>query len=165
MHSRLLTAAAVLFFGSAFCAFAQQPEDHPQEVKPPAQAEPRHEAEKPPRDQDVKPPHQESRDNKHEQAKPQDHQMKPEQRAGEQPKASRPPGKSAHIPEEKFRANFGREHHFKVSRPVVVEGRPQFVYSGYTLVFVDPWPADWAYSDDCYVEYIDGEYFLFNVLH
>lgn len=78
---------------------------------------------------------------------------------------ARPAGKSAHIPEERFRANFGRSHTFVVQRPVVIEGQTGFVYGGYSFVFVDPWPSDWAYTDDCYVDYIDGEYFLFDVLH
>jgi hypothetical protein len=69
------------------------------------------------------------------------------------------------IPDEKFKANFGREHHFRVSRPVVVEGRPQFQYSGYSFELVDVWPAEWSYSDDCYIDYVDGEYFLFDLLH
>ena len=32
-------------------------------------------------------------------------------------------------------------------------------------MFVDPWPVEWVYTDDCYIEYIDGDYFLFDVLH
>jgi hypothetical protein len=32
-------------------------------------------------------------------------------------------------------------------------------------VFVDAWPAGWGYTDDCYIDYVDGEYFLFDVLH
>lgn len=69
------------------------------------------------------------------------------------------------IPDDKFREHFGREHHFRVSQPVIVENRPRFQYSGYWFEFVDVWPVDWSYSDDCYVDYIDGQYFLFNVLH
>ncbi len=78
---------------------------------------------------------------------------------------ARPAGKSAHIPDDKFHSNFGRSHTVKVQRTTVVEGQPGFVYGGYSFVFVDPWPAEWAYSDDCYVDYIDGEYFLFDLLH
>jgi len=71
-----------------------------------------------------------------------------------------------HIPDDKFRASFGREHHFHVSHPTVVAGgRPQFVYSGYTFVLVDAWPAEWSYDDDCYVDYIDGEYYLYDLRH
>ena len=72
---------------------------------------------------------------------------------------------SQRIPEEKFRASFGREHHFRVSQPVVVEGRPRFQYSGYWFEFIDTWPADWSYSDDCYLDYIDGQYYLIDLLH
>lgn len=78
---------------------------------------------------------------------------------------ARPAGKSAHIPDDRFRSNFGRGHTFVVQRPVIVQGQPGFVYGGYSFVFVDPWPADWAYTDDCYVDYIDGDYFLFDMLH
>jgi len=74
-------------------------------------------------------------------------------------------GDRGHIPEERFRAEFGREHHFAMHRPEVVDGRPRFEYSGYTFVLVDPWPPAWAYSDDCYIDYVDGEYFLFNTRH
>ena len=87
------------------------------------------------------------------------------ERSGPRAQHARPAGKSAHIPNEKFRANFGRQHTFVVNRPVVVQGQPQFVYGGYTFVFVDPWPVEWVYTDDCYIEYIDGDYFLFDVLH
>src|SRR5579864_4137795 len=74
-------------------------------------------------------------------------------------------GDRGHIPEERFRAQFGREHHFAMHRPEVVDGRPRFEYSGYRFVLVDPWPPAWAYSDDCYIDYLDGEYFLFNTRH
>ncbi len=69
------------------------------------------------------------------------------------------------IPEDRFRAQFGREHHFVMHRPEVVEGRPRFQYGGYAFVLVDRWPPEWAYSDDCYIDDIDGEYFLFNSRH
>ena len=69
------------------------------------------------------------------------------------------------IPDDKFRAHFGREHHFRVSHPTVVSGQPRFEYSGYSFVIVDPWPAGWDYADDCYIDYVDGEYLLFDLIH
>jgi len=72
---------------------------------------------------------------------------------------------SQRIPDEKFRASFGQVHHFHVAQPVIVQGRPRFQYSGYWFEFVDVWPADWSYSDDCYIDYIDGQYFLIDVRH
>jgi hypothetical protein len=68
------------------------------------------------------------------------------------------------IPDDKFRANFGREHHFRV-QTTVEEGQPRFQYGGYWFVLADAWPADWSYSDDCYIDYIDGEYVLIDLLH
>ncbi len=52
-----------------------------------------------------------------------------------------------------------------MNRVTVVEGRPRFQYGGYWFALVDAWPEDWAYPDDCYIDYIDDEYFLFDLLH
>jgi len=69
------------------------------------------------------------------------------------------------IPDDKFRSNFGRQHTFVVSRPVVVGGQPQFQYGGYTFNMIGAWPADWSYSDQCYVDYVDGQYLLYDLAH
>lgn len=74
-------------------------------------------------------------------------------------------GGHGRIPDDKFRASFGHDHKFKVQRPTTVGGRPQFQYGGYTFFIEDAWPAGWAYTDDCYIDYIDGEYFLFDLAH
>lgn len=74
-------------------------------------------------------------------------------------------GRGSRIPDDKFRSSFGRQHTFAVQRPVVVGGRPQFQYGGYSFVLVDAWPVGWGYTDDCYIDYIDGEYFLFDLAH
>jgi hypothetical protein len=111
----------------------------------------------------------------HQQATPEkDKQEHPEmrgernQQGQERPEArgnrARPAGKGGHIPDDKFRAHFGQSHHFS-ARTVIVQGQPQFQYGGYVFEFIDVWPADWAYTDDCYVDYIDGEYFLFDLFH
>jgi hypothetical protein len=69
---------------------------------------------------------------------------------------------SARIPDDRFRANFGHEHVFVISEPVMVGGYSRFQYGGFWFGFVQPWPADWYYTDDVYVDYIDGEYYLYN---
>jgi hypothetical protein len=69
---------------------------------------------------------------------------------------------SARIPDERFRASFGQEHVFVISEPVIVEGFSRFQYGGFSFGFIQPWPDGWYYTDDVYVDYIDGEYFLFN---
>lgn len=73
--------------------------------------------------------------------------------------------RGGHIPVDKFRANFGRGHKFKVQRPTVSGGQSTFQYGGYSFMLVDAWPVEWAYSDDVYIDYIDGEYFLFDLAH
>jgi hypothetical protein len=77
---------------------------------------------------------------------------------------SNPAGTHSRIPADKFRAHFGRQHTFSV-HTTTVEGRPQFQYGGYTFNIVEVWPVDWAYTDDCYIDYVDGEYFLFDLRH
>ena len=65
------------------------------------------------------------------------------------------------VPEEKFRASFGREHHFHVER----RDDRRFNYGGYWFVYNQPWPGDWDYNDDVYIDYIDGEYYLIDPRH
>jgi hypothetical protein len=133
---------------------ASRPETKQDEMKAPRQEEAK--PSKPEMRQEEQPKReQDSRD----QAKPQP-QEHPEQRA----EHAQPAGKSARIPDDKFRSHFGRDHHFS-ARTVIVSGRPQFQYGGYNFQIVDAWPGDWAYTDDCYIDYIDGEYFLFDLLH
>ncbi len=70
------------------------------------------------------------------------------------------------IPDDQFRSHFGREHHFHVQRERIVNvSQPVVVYSGYSWQLAEPWPSDWSYDDDCYIDEVDGEYFLFDVLH
>ena len=50
--------------------------------------------------------------------------------------------------------------------PSMYMGYPRFAYGGYSFMIVDPWPYDWAAnwydSDDVYVEYNDGGYYMYN---
>ena len=67
------------------------------------------------------------------------------------------------IPDDRFRSNFGREHHFHIeSRPVIVEGVPRFQYGGYWFEMAQPWPTDWVYTDDYYIDYVDGDYYMYD---
>src|ERR1019366_5012437 len=69
---------------------------------------------------------------------------------------------SGRIPDDRFRASFGEGHRFVINQPVMVGGYSRFQYGGFWFGFVEPWPEGWYYSDQVYVDYIDGEYFLFN---
>jgi hypothetical protein len=66
------------------------------------------------------------------------------------------------IPDDRFRSNFGTEHRFRIGAPVMVGGYSRFQYGGYWFGFVQPWPVGWFYTDDVYVNYIDGGYYLYN---
>lgn len=157
---------AVLVAGSA-ALYAQ---DEKQQENKPQQEEPRPEARQPdmkaPKGDQAKPPKGENRDEKQYEKQDQKQQSH-EQMSGERQQQghARPTGKSAHIPDEKFHAQFGREHKFAAQRPVIVEGQPRFQYGGYSFVLVDAWPVDWAYTDDVYIDYVDGDYFLYDLLH
>ncbi len=112
---------------------------------------------KPPRQDDARPAKQDK-----EEPKPEEKQSRDEMKTQEH---AQPAGKSARIPDDKFHAHFGRSHTFRAQRPEVVGGQPRFQYGGYSFILIDAWPADWAYTDDCYIDYIDGEYFLFDLNH
>ena len=62
----------------------------------------------------------------------------------------------------KDRANFGEQHTFVIREPVMVGGFSRFQYGGFWFGFVNPWPAGWYYTDNVYVDYIDGGYSLRN---
>ncbi|HSY59525.1 MAG TPA: hypothetical protein VK795_08195 [Terriglobales bacterium] len=65
------------------------------------------------------------------------------------------------IPDDKFRASFGREHTFRVER----RDDRRFQYGGYWFTYSEPWPVAWAYTDAVYVDFIDGQYYLIDVNH
>jgi hypothetical protein len=67
------------------------------------------------------------------------------------------------IPDDRFRANFGREHTFRVSQGDYRDHH--FRYGGYSFGFVDPWPANWLYTQDVFVVEINGIYYLCNAAY
>jgi hypothetical protein len=69
------------------------------------------------------------------------------------------------IPQARFRAHFGRDHAFRINRPVMVGGTPRFQYGGYWFGFGEAWPVGWSYGDQVYVDYINGGYFLLSPVH
>jgi len=69
---------------------------------------------------------------------------------------------SGRIPDDRFRANFGSGHNFHMGNPVLVGGYSRFQYSGFWFGFVQPWPSGWYYTDDVYIDYVDGGYYMYN---
>lgn len=155
------TAEPMKSYGASFGAQQEQPR-HPKET-PEA---------KPPTPSETEPPKAEKEPQKKEppkQERKQQNQTGEQRSASKQPGYARPAGKSARIPDDQFKAHFGRPHTFAVKRVIttttVVPNKTQFVYSGYTFIFLDPWPPEWLLTDDCFIDYVDDDYFLFDVLH
>ena len=69
---------------------------------------------------------------------------------------------SGRIPDERFQASFGRGHEFHMGNPVMVGGYSRFQYGGFWFGFVQPWPAGWYYTDDVYIDYVDGGYYMYD---
>jgi hypothetical protein len=168
--TRLFTSAGVgmltLLLGAPAALYAQDEPKPPKQEEPKAEPrpEPRQQEANPPREREEARPKEEAKPPKHEDAKHQGQEGKQQERS-ENGRIARPAGKTVRIPDNKFRAQFGRSHTFVVNRPVVVEEQPRFQYAGYWFVIAEPWPVDWAYTDDCYIDYLDGDYFLFDLLH
>jgi DNA mismatch repair ATPase MutL len=74
-------------------------------------------------------------------------------------------GQYGRISNANYSAHFGRGHSFHMGRPRMIGGYNRFQYGGYWFGFNEAWPVGWGYNDDCYVEYIDGDYYMFNLRH
>jgi outer membrane biosynthesis protein TonB len=72
-------------------------------------------------------------------------------------------GAHGHISDAHYRASFGSSHSFHVNQGEFNNHR--FQYGGYSFGFGAPWPAGWLYTDDVYVDYIDGGYYMFDPVH
>jgi hypothetical protein len=66
------------------------------------------------------------------------------------------------IPDDRFRSNFGRSHEFRMGNPVMVSGYSRFQYGDFWFGFVQPWPVGWYYTDDVYIDYVDGGYYMYD---
>ena len=139
------TAVLSLALGVAVPAFAQeQHEQEEQKAKPAAQEEKKEQPEKSAK--------QEEKTSQEQHAQ----QSKPEQQV------QRASGSgSGRIPEDRYKANFGRQHTFRVSQAEYSGGR-RFQYGGYWFGFVDSWPGNWLYTQDVFVIEINGMYYLCN---
>jgi DNA mismatch repair ATPase MutL len=169
----------------------QQQPVKPQDAKPEHEGQPKQQAEppktpneqpRPDKEKEAKPPKQQppqaeqpKTEKQSKQAEKQNEQQQKEQQKqyGQQrqytqqqsAQESRGNGGGGRIPDDRFRAHFGREHHFHVGHPQIVEGRPHFEYGGYSFIIVQAWPADWGYDDDVYIVDDGGVYYLCDVAH
>jgi hypothetical protein len=74
-------------------------------------------------------------------------------------------GSSEHgrISDDRYASSFGSGHSFHVNRGDYDSRR--FAYGGYSFGFIDPWPVGWGYSDDVYIVYADGGYYMYDRVH
>jgi len=170
------TAILSLSLGAAAPVYAQEQHDQQEEQKAkPAQDEKKA--------QPAKPAQQEEKGAQQKTAKPeeknaqQEKTAKPEEKNAQQEKNAKPEEKNAQaknaqpaqhsgggrIPDDKYKANFGSGHTFRVTQADYSNHR--FQYGGYSFGFVDPWPSNWLYTQNVFVVDIDGVYYLCNPMY
>jgi hypothetical protein len=175
------TAALSLVLGIAAPLYAQEPQHEEQKDKQEEKAKPAKTEEKA-KPAQTEEKHAQPEEKKAQQEKPAQHEEKQaqqekanqheEQQAnkGNEQKEEHHEQQAQHegrgrITEAHFHSNFGHEHVFVINHPVIVEGSPRFQYGGYWFGYGQPWPVGWYYTDNVYVDYVDGGYFLYNPVH
>src|SRR5271155_1288555 len=149
------TAVLSLALGVAVPAYTQDPAQQEEKDKPAAQ-----EKEKAQPEKSAKPQEKNAQEDKN--GKPEEKNAKQEQQRAPEAK----PGKqeqhatAGRIPDDRYKANFGSGHTFRVSQNDYRSGR--FQYGGYWFGFGGAWPSNWLYTQNVYVVDIDGVYYLCN---
>jgi hypothetical protein len=154
-------STAVLSLTLAVPAYAQQEQHEQQEEqkeKPAQEKEKKAQPEKPAKQEEKNA--QENRNAKPEEKNTrQEQQRTPEAKPGKQERHA----SAGRIPDDRYKANFGREHSFRVSEGDYRNHR--FQYGGYWFGFAAPWPSNWLYTQDVYVVEIGGVYYLCNPVY
>src|ERR1700681_2847995 len=70
----------------------------------------------------------------------------------------------ARIPDDRFRANFGREHTFRVNQADYNRDR-RFQYGGHWVGVREQGAGNWLYTQDVFVVEINGVYYLCNPMY
>ena len=161
------TAVLSLAIGIAVPAFAQDHEQEEQKAKP-AQDEKKAQPEKSAKQEEKPVAQQEKNAKPEERNAQQEKNIKPEEKNTQQAKPGEPVQRSGNngggrIPEDRYRANFGQEHRFRVSQSDYNNRR--FQYGGYWFGFEGAWPSNWLYTQDVYVVEINGVYYLCNPMY
>jgi len=147
------TAFLSLLLAVAAPAWAQEQHEQEQKDRPAQQEEKKAQPEKPAK-QAEKPAAQQEKNAKPEERNTQQHTMQA------QPEKQAQHASGGRIPDDRFKANFGRQHTFRVSQADY--GNHRFQYGGYSFGFVDAWPSNWLYTQNVYVVEINGVYYLCN---
>ncbi len=154
------TAVLSLSLGIGIPAYAQQEQHEQHEQQEENKEKPAQEKEKQAQPEKSVKPEEKSARQDEKSARPEEKNA-PEQHAQQ----SKPEQKEQHagggrIPADRFKANFGREHSFRVSEGDYRSRR--FQYGGYWFGFASVWPSNWLYTQDVYVVEINGVYYLCN---
>ena len=90
----------------------------------------------------------------------QEKNTKPEEKNAQQQHAQPAKNAGGRIPADRYKANFGRGHTFRVTQGDYNNHR--FQYGGYWFGFAAPWPGNWLYTQQVFVVDIGGVYYLCN---
>jgi hypothetical protein len=166
-----IISTAVLSLTLAAPAYAQQEQHEQQEeqkAKPAqeekkAQPEKKQEKKSAQQEKNTKPGEKNAREEQN--AKPEEKSAKQEQRRTPEakPEKREQHASNGRIPDDRYKANFGRDHSFRVSEGDYRNHR--FQYGGYWFGFAGVWPSNWLYTQNVYVVDIDGVYYLCNPMY
>jgi hypothetical protein len=148
------TAVLSLSLGISIPAYAQQDQHEQQDENKDKAAQEKEKKVQP--EKAVKPDEKNARQDE-KSAKPEEKSAQEEHAQQSKPEQKEGVGR---IPADRFKANFGREHSFRVSESDYRNHR--FQYGGYWFGFASVWPSNWLYTQDVYVVEINGQYYLCN---
>ncbi len=159
-----IIGTAVLSLTLAAPVYAQQ-EQHDQQENKDKPAEKKAQPEKPAK-QEEKTAKPEAKTAKQENnAKPEEKNAKQDQQRAPEAKPAKQDQRAgrSQIPDDRYKANFGQGHTFRVNQGDYNSRR--FQYGGYSFGFVGEWPSNWLYTQNVYVIDIDGVYYLCNPMY
>jgi hypothetical protein len=159
------TAVLSMSLGISIPAYAQQEQHDQQEENKDKPAQDKDKEKKAEPEKSAKPEDSKQTDAKQTDARPEE-KNRPEEKSAQQ--QAKPEQKEEHasggrIPADRYKANFGREHTFRVSEGDYRNHR--FQYGGYWFGFASVWPSNWLYTQDVYVVEINGVYYLCNATY
>jgi hypothetical protein len=163
----LSTAVLSLTLGVAIPAYTQDKQEEekakPAQEEKKAQPEKKQEEKSAQQEKNVKPAEKNAREEKS--ARPEEKNAKEQQQRAPEAKPEKQQQRAGNgrIPDDRYRANFGREHSFRVSEGDYRNHR--FQYGGYWFGFAGVWPSNWLYTQNVYVVDIDGVYYLCNPMY
>jgi hypothetical protein len=158
-----IIGTAVLSLTLAAPVYAQQ-EQHEQQEDKDKPAEKKAQPEKPAKQEEKTARPEEKSAQQEKSAKPEQRNAKQDQRAPEaKPAKQDQRAGGRRIPDDRYKANFGQGHTFRVNQGDYRNRR--FQYGGYSFGFVGEWPSNWLYTQNVYVIDIDGVYYLCNPMY